>query len=122
MALSPNSVTAAHLQHEALPGERARIRILVTRMQINRGTTFLGPAYAMFEVFLSGAVVALLLIGAERLSAGEVVSCFLFTSFTDLLLLIRDLDNPFQYDGSCSLDVDLLLLDTTRSRLLGRAG
>ena len=91
-------------------------------MQINRDTTFPGPAYAMLEVFLSGAMVALLLIGAERFSAGVVVSCFLFTSFTDLLLLIRDLDNPFQYDGSSSLDVDLLLLDTTRSRLLGRAG
>jgi hypothetical protein len=102
-------------------GELARIRILVTRMQINRGTTFLGPAYAMLEVFLAGAVVALLLIGAERFSEGLVVSCFLFTSFTYLLLLIRDLDNPFQYDGSSSVDVDLSLLETTRSRLLGRA-
>lgn len=57
--------------------------------------TFLRPAYAMLAVFLAGAVVA--------------------------LLLIRDLDNPFQSDGSSSVDVDLSLLDTTRSRLLGRA-
>jgi len=70
---------------------------------------------------LLGVVVALLLIGAERFSEGLVVSCFLFTSFTYLLLLIRDLDNPFQYDGSSSVDVDLSLLETTRSRLSGRA-
>jgi hypothetical protein len=49
----------------------------------------------MLAVFLAGAVLA--------------------------LLLIRDLDNPFQSDGSSSVDVDLSLLDTTRSRLLGRA-
>jgi hypothetical protein len=102
-------------------GELARIRILVTRMEINRSTTFLGPAYAMLEVFLAGAVVALLLIGDERFIEGLVVPCFLFTSFTYLLLLIRDLDNPFQYDGSSSVDVDLSLLHTTRSRLLARA-
>jgi len=48
----------------------------------------------MLAVFLAEAVVALLLIG--------------------------DLDNPFQYDSSSSVDVDPSLLDTTRSRLLGR--
>ncbi|MFN5119126.1 MAG: hypothetical protein ACK5FE_15280 [Cyanobacteriota bacterium] len=98
--------------------ELARMRILITRMHINRSTSFLGPAYAMLEIFLVGAVVALLLIGAERFSENLVVSCFLFTSFTYLLLLIRDLDNPFQYDGSSCVDVDLGMLTACRDRLL----
>ena len=54
---------------------------LVSRMQINRNITVLGPAYSMLEVFLAGAVVALLQIVAERFSEELVDSCFLFTSF-----------------------------------------
>jgi hypothetical protein len=41
----------------------------------------------------------------------------MFTSFTYLLLLIRDLDNPFEYNGKSSVDVDLGLLEATRDRL-----
>jgi hypothetical protein len=100
--------------------ELARMRILVNRMATNRDSDFLGPAYAMLEIFLVGAVVALLLIGADRFSENMVVSCFLFTSFTYLLLLIRDLDNPFQYDGSSCVDVDLSILNSSRQRLLAR--
>jgi hypothetical protein len=102
--------------------ELARMRILVNRMASNRDSDFLGPAYAMLEIFLVGAVVALLLIGAERFSENMVVSCFLFTSFTYLLLLIRDLDNPFMYDGSSCVDVDLSVLNSCRLRLLARRG
>lgn len=102
--------------------ELARMRILVNRMASNRDSDFLGPAYAMLEIFLVGAVLALVLIGAERFSENMVVSCFLFTSFTYLLLLIRDLDNPFQYDGSSCVDVDLSVLHSCRQRLLGRGG
>ena len=102
--------------------ELARMRILVNRMASNRDSDFLGPAYAMLEIFLVGAVVALLLIGADRFSENIVVSCFLFTSFTYLLLLIRDLDNPFQYDGSSCVDIDLSALNACRQRLLARGG
>jgi hypothetical protein len=102
--------------------ELARMRILVNRMASNRDSDFLGPAYAMLEIFLVGTVVALLLIGAERFSENMVVSSFLFTSFTYLLLLIRDLDNPFQYDGSSCVDIDLSALNSCRQRLLAREG
>jgi hypothetical protein len=102
--------------------ELARMRILVNRMASNRDSDFLGPAYAMLEIFLVGTVVALLLIGAERFSENMVVSSFLFTSFTYLLLLIRDLDNPFQYDGSSCIDIDLSALNSCRQRLLAPGG
>jgi hypothetical protein len=103
----------------ALP-ELARMRILIERMAVNRDSEFLGPAYAILQIFLIGAVLALLLIGSDRFSETMVVSCFLFTSFTYLLLLIRDLDNPFQYDGSSSVDVDLSQFQRCRERLLAR--
>ncbi|MFM7267109.1 MAG: hypothetical protein ACKOZT_00785 [Cyanobium sp.] len=101
----------------ALP-ELARLRLLITKIALNRDTDFLGPAYAILEIFLVGVVGALLLIGADRFSENLVVSCFLFTSFTYLLLLIRDLDNPFQYDGSSCVDVDLTVVDRCRQRLM----
>jgi hypothetical protein len=97
--------------------ELARLRLLISRMNVNRSTSFLGPAYAMLEIFLVAAVVALLLIKADLFGEVLVVSCFLFTSFTYLLLLIRDLDNPFQYDGSSCVDADLSPLTTCRARL-----
>ncbi|MFM7169550.1 MAG: hypothetical protein ACKOOC_03150 [Cyanobium sp.] len=99
--------------------ELARLRLLISRMHVNRSTSFLGPAYAMLEIFLIAAVVALLMIKAELFDEVLVVSCFLFTSFTYLLLLIRDLDNPFQYDGSSCVDADLSPLTTCRARLQG---
>jgi hypothetical protein len=101
--------------------ELARLRLLISRMHINRSTTFLGPAYAMLEIFLVAAVAALLLIKAELFDEVLVVSCFLFTSFTYLLLLIRDLDNPFQYDGSSCVDADLSPLSSCRARLQAAA-
>lgn len=100
-----------------MQGEQAKIRFLVKQMGLSRDTDFIGPAYVLLEVFLVGAISALLLIGTDRFSETLVVSCLMFTSFTYLLLLIRDLDNPFEYNGKSSVDVDLGLLEVTRDRL-----
>ena len=100
-----------------MQGEQAKIRFLVKQMGLSRDTDFIGPAYVLLEVFLIGAIAALLLIGTDRFSETLVVSCLMFTSFTYLLLLIRDLDNPFEYNGKSSVDVDLGLLEVTRDRL-----
>jgi hypothetical protein len=97
-----------------LQAEQSKIRLLVHRMTGIRDSDFLGPAYALLEIFLIGAIIALLLIGAEQFSENLVVSALLFTSFTYLLLLIRDLDNPFDYNGKSSVDVDLSFLRKTR--------
>ncbi|HSM82458.1 MAG TPA: hypothetical protein VLS96_12265 [Nodosilinea sp.] len=97
--------------------EQAKIRLLLTQIGASRDTDFVGPAYVLLELFLVGAVIALLLIGADSFSENLVVSCLLFTSFTYLLLLIRDLDNPFQYNGQSSVDADLSSLEEMRDRL-----
>ncbi len=97
--------------------ELGKIRYLVEQIKNNRDTDFLGPAYALLEVFLICVVIALLLIGADRFSENLVISVLLFTLFTYLLKLIRDLDNPFEYDGKSSVDVDLTSLETIKERL-----
>jgi hypothetical protein len=91
--------------------EQSELRLLTQQMKANRDTDFLEPAYVLLWLFLSGSIVALLLIGAERFSENLTVSAFLFTSFFYLLFLIRDLDNPFEYDGKSSVDVDLSVLE-----------
>ncbi|MFM7545955.1 MAG: hypothetical protein ACKO3I_05490, partial [Synechococcales cyanobacterium] len=78
---------------------------------------FLGSAYILLFVFLIGSVIALLLIGADSFSENLTVSGFLFTSFVYLVILIRDLDNPFQYNGRSSIDVDLTALVNVMTKL-----
>jgi len=95
----------------------AKMRLLLSRISNNRDHDFIAPAYALLELFLLGVVVALLLIGADNFGENLVVSSFLFTSFLYLVFLIRDLDNPFEYDGSSSVDVDLAPLEQCEQRL-----
>jgi hypothetical protein len=97
--------------------EQAKVRSLTQQMKNNQETNFVEPAYVLLWLFLSGSTVALLLIGAERFSETLAVSTMLFTSFFYLLLLIRDLDNPFDYNGTSSVDVDLSVLQQMRDRL-----
>lgn len=100
-----------------IQGEQGKIRLLLTRMQMIRDTDFLLPAYGLLQIFLLGAILALLLIGSDQSSKTLVVSAFLFTSFLYLVALIRDLDNPFQYDGTSCVDVDLMPLLALLNRL-----
>jgi hypothetical protein len=97
--------------------EQANLRSLIAQIKGVRDTDYIPPAYALLELFMIGAVVSLLLISSDKFSESLVVSGFLFTSFIYLLMLVRDLDNPFQYNGKSSIDADLSLLEATRSRL-----
>jgi hypothetical protein len=97
--------------------EQAKVRLLTQQMKNHRQTNFIEPAYVLLWLFLSGSTVALLLIGTEHFSENLAVSTLLFSSFFYLLLLIRDLDNPFDYDGKSSVDVDLSVLRQMGDRL-----
>lgn len=97
--------------------EQTRIRLLIDHVRQIRDTDFLGPAYALLEFFFIGAVLTLLLVKTASFAQNLVMSSLLFTVFAYWLRLIRDLDNPFQYAGHSSLDVDLSSLVTLRDRL-----
>ena len=102
-----------------IQGEQGRLRFLVARMKLIRETEFLAPAYVLLQIFLAGAILALLLTSGDLLSKTVVVSGFLFTSFVYLVMLIHDLDNPFQYDGKSYVDIDLAIFDELLARLQG---
>ncbi|MDX1977987.1 MAG: hypothetical protein SFT94_09955 [Pseudanabaenaceae cyanobacterium bins.68] len=94
------------------------IRLLVQQIKVSRDTDYLAPAYVLLLIFLSGSITALLLISSESFSENLTVAAFIFISFIYLLVLIRDLDNPFQYDGSSTVDVDLSILESACDRFL----
>ncbi|MBW4464095.1 MAG: hypothetical protein KME07_01475 [Pegethrix bostrychoides GSE-TBD4-15B] len=97
--------------------EQAKLRFITSRMKLIRDTEFIPPAYVLLNLFLVGAVIALLLTSGDQFSKTLVVSGFLFTSFLYLVALIRNLDNPFRYGERSCLAVDLMLLDGVLDRL-----
>lgn len=100
-----------------IQGEQAKIRLVIVRMQSIRDTDFLAPAYTLLYILLLAASVAMLTTYTDDFSTNLIVSGFLFTSFVYLLLLIHDLDNPFEYNGTSSADIDLSSLEQLYHRL-----
>lgn len=106
-----------------IQGEQSKIRLLINRIQLIRDTDFIRPAYSLLQIFLLGITATLLLIHTQPFSQTLVISTLLFFVLAYLLKLIRDLDNPFQYQGNSSLDLDLAslhqLIDSLRQTAHG---
>ncbi len=100
-----------------MQGELSRLRLLIKQIQTTRDTDFVPAAYVLLILFLLASALSLLIIHADSFSENLVVSAFLFTSLAYLFLFIRDLDNPFGYDGKSSVDVDLGCLAALGDRL-----
>lgn len=103
-------------------GEQKKIRLVVAQMRLIRETDFLAPAYVLLQLFLVGTIINLLFTTSNNEIETLIVSGCLFTSFLYLVLLIRDLDNPFQYDDKSCVDVDLAPLTATIANLQTHLG
>jgi hypothetical protein len=101
--------------------EIAQVRSLARQMESVRDSDFVPEAYTLLFLFLSASAMTLLLVHADSFSESLVTSTFLFTLLVYLLLFIRDLDNPFQYDGKSGVDVDLSALQQLPDRLVSVA-
>ncbi len=97
--------------------EQGKIRGILMQIKGVRDSDFIQPAYAILELFTIASTFALLLIGSEEITESIVVSSLMFVVFLYLLLLIKDLDNPFQYGGFSSVDSSLRVLDESIDRL-----
>jgi branched-subunit amino acid transport protein AzlD len=111
-----NLVTPPPLMSK-VQAELAKLRFSVMRIRVIRDTDFVVSAYTLLQLYTVGAVVALILVGGEHFGRNLMLSVILVTGIFYLLLLIQDLDNPFQYDGASSVDVTLQDLDLTLDRL-----
>lgn len=100
-----------------LQSEESKLRFLVRQIQRLRDTNFIEAAYAILQILSGGASLALLFISSDNFPQNLVISGLIFSVFIYLLVLISDLDNPFEYENKSSADVDFIELEKTLKRL-----
>jgi hypothetical protein len=105
-----------------LKQEQANIRRVVTRMHTIRETSFVPSGY-----MIADATTVCLTIGLILVKIDPFYECLFFVGLITfllafLILLIRDLDNPFgYYEGDSSEDVSLKPLIDALARLKAQA-
>ncbi|MDD4483617.1 MAG: hypothetical protein PHD55_04530 [Methanoregula sp.] len=93
-----------------LKNELGTIDKLSHRIKTIEATSFIPAAYAISELATAGVVLLLLLVRLEPLFEGIVIFSVISMLMISLLLLIRDMDNPFETGKNSCADVDLFLL------------
>ncbi len=100
-----------------IKSEQSNVRKHIMRAYQIKETSFIPAAYAILEILVGGIVVLMLFatIGSfyESILLTGIVSFFLIY----MVLLIKDIDDPFEKDGIA--DVDLFLLDELKEKLKG---
>jgi hypothetical protein len=103
-----------------LKQEQSALRLLVIRINTIRETSFVGAGYVIAEITSALLVVALLVadiapLGAELFLLGTITFLVAY-----MILLIRDLDDPFEYDEDGKVgaaEVSLWPLDYLERRM-----
>jgi hypothetical protein len=103
-----------------LKQEQAAIRRMVIRINAIRETSFVMAGYAIAELTSVLLVIGLLFTEVAELGLEVFLVATLAFLLGYMLLLIRDLDNPFDYDGAekaGAAEVSLAPLEHLRRRL-----
>ena len=79
-------------------GDNNQLRRLVTRCYVIARTEFMGTAYALFEFFLVFVILLLLACHFRTPVLAAVITSFLSLTYWYLYRLIRDIDNPFNFE------------------------
>jgi hypothetical protein len=90
-----------------LRNELGAIDRITNRIDVIIRTDFIPAAYALAEVATGGVILLLLFIKMDTLIEGLIIFAVIVTMLIGLLLLIRDMDNPFEYGSHTYADVDL---------------
>jgi len=103
--------------------ESHNLRKMLTRVGVISRTGFLASGYALLET-LVGAIIALLLIASFRSLLAQCILCsFVSLVYIYMLRLIRDIDDPFEYDeggAKGAAEVELFPIMEYAARLRGR--
>lgn len=83
----------------------------LSRMSVIRNTSFIKSGYALMEILISIVLGLLIIVDYPKPAVQWVVSGVLAAAYTYLVLLVKDLDNPFDYGANdekgSAADVDL---------------
>jgi hypothetical protein len=98
-----------------LRNELGAIDKMTNRVEVIIRTDFIPAAYALAEVATAGVILLLLFVKIDPMIEGIVIFAVISVMLIGLLLLIRDMDNPFEIGEHTYADVDLetlVYLDT----------
>jgi hypothetical protein len=90
-----------------LRNELGAIDKMVNRIDVIIRTDFIPAAYALAEVATAGVVILLLFVQMDSYLVGVIIYAVIVTMLIGLLLLIRDMDNPFEFGSHTYADVDI---------------
>jgi hypothetical protein len=105
-----------------LKSEVTAIDRLSHRVKTIAGTSFIPAAYAIAELAAVGVVLLLFFVKLDPYYEGLVLFTVLSMLLIALLLLIRDMDNPFEVGKKTYADIDMFLLWDLELKLNEKSG
>jgi hypothetical protein len=90
-----------------LRNELGAIDKITNRVEVIIRTDFIPAAYALAEIATGSVILLLLFVKIDPYFEGTVIFALISSMLVGLLLLIRDMDNPFEIGSDTYADVDL---------------
>jgi len=105
-----------------LKTEMTNIDRISHRVKTIAETSFIPAAYAISELAAAGVIILLFFVKLDPFYEGLVLFTVLCMLLTALLLLIKDMDNPFEVGKKTYADIDLFLLWDLEKKLDEKTG
>ncbi len=105
-----------------LKTEMTNIDRISHRIKTIAETSFIPAAYAIAELAAAGVIILLFFVKLDPYYEGLVLFTVLCMLLTALLLLIKDMDNPFEVGKNSYADIDLFLLWNLEKKLDEKTG
>jgi hypothetical protein len=103
-----------------LKTELTNIDRISHRVKTIAETSFIPAAYAISELAAAGVIILLLFVNLDHFYEGLVLFFVISMLLVALLLLIKDMDNPFEVGKKTYADIDLFLLWDLEKNLNGK--
>lgn len=86
--------------------ELSNIDKLTSRVKVIAETSFIPAAYAIAEIAVTGVILILFFVKLDPYYEGIVIFTIISSLLISIILLIKDMDNPFEYGQKTFADVD----------------
>jgi hypothetical protein len=87
--------------------ELGNIDRLTSRVKTIAETSFIPAAYAIAEISVAGVILILFFVKIDPYYEGMIIFAIINALLISIILLIKDMDNPFEYGKKTFADVDL---------------
>ncbi len=100
-----------------LRNELANIDRISNRIETIKETTFIPAAYNVAQLAVAAAILMLLFTHIDRFIDGIIMTGVISLILISLILLIKDMDDPFEVGKKTYADIDLSLMYKLEERL-----